>query len=186
MSSETATRAAVVRGVTGSLRVDATSVRAVAADAGLAGIIDRVTSGRATTYVWLHIGTPADQVAALGRVLRVQWADGARRVRDGTSAVFVDRHGYVGVPAMPANPDPMRLTAAMWAELVDAVLYHDGAMHLGDATPVAGLRSAGLAERADARAPELVELLGERDLRYSETATAAGRALVEAAMGGSA
>lgn len=183
MSSETTSRAAAVRGATGSLRVDATSVRAVAADAGLADIIERVSSGRATTYVWLHTGTPHDQVAALGRALRVQWADGARRVRDGTSAIFLDRHGYVGVPAMPANPDPMRLTAAMWAELVDAVAYRGGALYLGDATPVAGLVSAGFAEQADARAPELAELLGERDLRYSETATAAGRALVDAALG---
>lgn len=184
MCSDTATsRAAAARSGSGSLRVDATSVRAVAADAGLADIIDHITSGRTTTYVWLRTGTPYGPVAALGRALREQWADGARRVRTGTSAIFLDRHGYGSVPPMPANPDPLRLTAAMWAELVDAVLHQDGAMHLGEQTAIAGLVSAGFAERADTRSPDLVALLGERDLRYSETATAAGRALVEAAMG---
>lgn len=171
---------------------NAKAVRAIARAAGVEAGIDRVSSSRRATYLWLArpdgqtVAQRSEMRAGLANAMRWQWCDSTRRVHVHETMIAVHREGYGGVPVLPAMPPELAervLSVGAWAALVDAVRRQAGAMYLADILDIVELQRHQLVEMPE----PLNELDGPATTHA--VATTPARVLVEAALratGGSA
>jgi hypothetical protein len=94
------------------------NIRAAAHAAGLEHLIERVSTGRNLTYVWLKLDGTPEQGEMLAAVLRPLWNDGKTRVTvsDISGAVFVSREDWhrtrpAARQAIELTPHNVRLSA---------------------------------------------------------------------------